>query len=163
MSQESGFTQYNTRETSPPSSKHKLDKLVTVLRDMTTDILAFNEIFANIEELDRAQINTPPTLVDAWMHVILALATFSTDANRSLELAHKARSQIKTGMKEMISARSEPILLQNLAVLPFDLVALISMKLIKDITPALPDIHATYSSYASVLVSDADFKSGFGH
>lgn len=154
MSQESGFTHYNTRDASPPTSRHKLDKLVTVLREMTTDISAFNEIFANIEELDRAQINTPMTLVNAWMHVILALATFSTDAKRSLELAERARSEVNTGMKEIISARSEPLRLQNLAVLPFDLVALISMKLTRDVTPSLPDIYTTYSSYASVLVSN---------
>lgn len=153
MSQESGFTHYNTRDASPQTSRHKLDSFVTVLRDMRTDILAFNEIFANLEELDRAQINTPMTLVNAWIHVTLALATFTTDARRSLELAERARSEINMGMKEIISARSEPLRLQNLAVLPFDLVALLSMKLTKDITPSLPDIYTTYSSYASVLVS----------
>jgi hypothetical protein len=127
---------------------------VTALRLISTDILAFNEIFANIEEADRPHVKTPTTLINAWIHITLALATFPSNQSRSLELAYRARSEISTGMKEIIAARSERLRLQNLVVLPFDLVALMSMKLCRDVTPNLPDTSATYGSYLNSIVSD---------
>ena len=132
----------------------QLDSIVTVHRLITTDILAFNEIFANIEESDRVLVKTPMTLINAWIHITLAMATFPSNQSRSLELAYRARSEISEGMTEIIAARSERLQLQNLVVLPFDLVALMSMKLCRDVTPNLPDTSATYGSYLNSIVSD---------
>jgi hypothetical protein len=86
------------------------------------------------------------------MHIILSLATLKTDEKRSLQLAEKAKADITHGMNEMIAARSEPLRLDNLVVTPFDLVALIGRKLLRDVTPGLPDVMSTYTSYLSSIV-----------
>lgn len=120
---------------------------------MKADIFAFNEVFTNMKDSDLERVKAPMALVNAWIHVILSLATFPTDSRRSLELAERARLEINVVMKGVIAARSEPLGLQNLVVLPFDLVSLIGMKLSRDITPGLPDISATYGSYLNSIVS----------
>ena len=149
-----GHPRPTARKTDRPLWLGQLDSIVTILRLTTTDILAFNEAFANIEESDRALVKTPTTLINAWIHITLALVTFPSNQDRSLELAHRARSEISAGMEEIIAARSERLRLQNLVVLPFDLVALMSMKLCRDVTPNLPDTSATYGSYLNSIVSD---------
>ena len=130
-----------------------LDGLLNALRNMTADIFMFNEVFTNLGDSDLEQARVPIALVNAWMHVILSLATFPTDSGRCLDLAERARLEMNSVMNQVITTRSEPLNLQNLVVLPFDLVSLIGMKLSRDITPDLPDISATYGSYLNSLVS----------
>ena len=112
-----------------------------------------SEGFANIEESDPAHINTPTLLTDAWVHITLALATFPSNERRSLELVKRARLEIYNGMWEILDARSEALQVRDLMVLPSDLVALMSMKLMKNATPSLPDISSTYGSYLDSIVS----------
>jgi hypothetical protein len=150
-SQNSALDQYNAYPSSP---SYRLDTLLSVLRQIASDILAFNEVFTNLEESDLEHVKTPVTLVNAWMHLILSLATLKTDEKRSLQLAEKAWADMIQGMDEMIAARSEPLRLENLVVTPFDLVALIGHKLLKDVTPGLPDIMSTYRSYLSSIVRE---------
>jgi hypothetical protein len=120
---------------------------------MTADIFTFNEVFTNLEDSDLEQVRVPMALVNAWVHIILSLATFPTDWRRCLELAERAKLEMNIVMDKVVAARSEPRGLQNLVVLPFDLVSLIGMKLSRDITPGLPDLSATYGSYLNSIVS----------
>lgn len=129
-----------------------LDSLATALGQIRGDVLVFGEGFTNIEESDRAHINPPPTLTDAWVHITLALATFPSDERRSMELIQRARFEIYTGMWEILGARSDALQVRDLMVLPSDLVALMSMKLMKNVTPSLPDISSTYGSYLDSIV-----------
>lgn len=138
------------RYRSRPSSH--LNELAVALRNIATDIMSFNETVAKIEEADRAHIRTPPALVNAWIHITLALATFPSNPARSLELARRAGSEISTGTDEIIEARSEGLRLRNLVVLPFDLLSLIARKLLRDITPGHPDLSSTYGSYLNMIV-----------
>ncbi|KAL2127170.1 hypothetical protein VTI74DRAFT_11210 [Chaetomium olivicolor] len=155
-SQGSVYSRRNTmsRDFRSVSASSRIDSLLAVLRGINGNILWFNEISASVQPADRDQITTPLTLVNAWVHIILAFATFPTDLKRSLALAKKAKSQINRGIQQMIAARSEPLQLQNLVLLPFDIVSLISMKLAKDITPGLPNISETYGSYLNAIDSD---------
>ena len=130
-----------------------LGSLATALGSLRRDILALSEGFANIEESDRAHINPPTLLTDAWVHITLALATFPSNERRSLELVKRARLEICTGMDQIIGARSEALQVRDLMVLPSDLVALMSMKLMRNATPSLPDISSTYGSYLDSIVS----------
>jgi hypothetical protein len=121
---------------------------------MTADIFTFNEVFTNMGDSDLEQVRVPMALVNAWMHIILSLATFPIDSGRCYNLAERAKLDMNSVMNQVIAARSEPLNLQNLVVLPFDLVSLIGMKLSRDITPGLPDISATYGSYLNSIVSN---------
>lgn len=127
-----------------------LDSFLGALRD---DILAFSEIFASIEEPDRQYIKTPSALTNAWGHLILSLATFPYNQERSLHLADRARSEVNIGMSEIIAARSDPLEVRNLVVLPSDLVALMFLKLTDNPIPNMPDIFSVYGSYLRMIVS----------
>jgi hypothetical protein len=129
-----------------------LSELAVALKNIASHIMAFNETIAKIDESDRAHIRTPSVLVDAWIHITLALATFPSNPNRSVELARRAGSDISTGTDEIIEGRSERLRLQSLVVLPFDLLSLIGRKLLRDVTPGLPDISSTYGSYLNMIV-----------
>ncbi len=129
-----------------------LDALAEILQEIRTDVLVLSQSFAHIEESDRSHISPPPALIDAWVHLTLALVTFPAKEWRSIELAKKARSDIHTGMAQITAAQTPPLQVNDLAVLPCDLVALMSMKLTKNVTPRLPDISSTYSSYLDSIV-----------
>jgi hypothetical protein len=131
-----------------------LDGLLSALRNLTADIFTFNEVFTNLGDSDFEQVRVPMALVNAWMHIVLSLATFPTDSRRCLDLAERAKLEMKSVMNQVIDARSKPLDLHSLVVLPFDLVSLIGMKLSRDITPGLPDISATYGSYLNSIVSN---------
>ena len=129
-----------------------LGSLATALGDIRDDVRAFSEGFTNIEDSDRAHINPPPILIDAWVHITLALATFPSNERRSLELIQRTRCEIYTGMEQIIGARSNALQVRDLMVFPSDLVALMSMKLMKNVSPSLPDIGSTYGSYLDSIV-----------
>jgi len=132
----------------------QFDVLLTSLGEIRTDILAFTECFSNIEESEQVHIKPPSVLIDAWVHMILALATFPSNQHRFMELAKRARSEINAGMKELVAARSQPLGVKDMMVLPCDLVALMAIKLMRNVAPTLPDIETTYGSYLELIDSD---------
>ncbi|AEO59324.1 hypothetical protein MYCTH_2128378 [Thermothelomyces thermophilus ATCC 42464] len=146
----------NVAEVPRPSWRSNLDLLESFLGALREDIFAFTEIFASIEEPDREYIKTPPTLTNAWVHIILALATFPHNQERSLQLADRARSEVNDGMGEIIAARSEPLDVCNLVMLPSDMVALMCLKLTDNPTPNMPHIFSVYGSYLRMIESEID-------
>ncbi|KAL2178341.1 uncharacterized protein P884DRAFT_323456 [Thermothelomyces heterothallicus CBS 202.75] len=146
----------NVAEVPRPSWRSNLDLLESFLGALREDIFSFTEIFATIEEPDREYIKTPSTLTNAWVHIILALATFPHNQERSLQLADRARSEVNNGMGEIIAARSEPLDVRNLVILPSDMLALMCLKLTDNPTPNMPHIFSVYGSYLRMIESEID-------
>lgn len=149
-------------------STRSLDSIQSVLRDITIDLLSFNEIFVHAEQSDRAKITTPLSLIDAWMHLVLALITLPNDRIRSESLIWDAEMLLKRGLQEMIAALPGKSLSKSSIVLPLELVSLMSKRLLKGVAPGLgpetprpPDISATYSSSLSGIVSGYQPNSSF--
>lgn len=141
-------------------SNYEFSQVQAGLYTMIFDIMAFNEIFAHAQDSDRAKIQTPMVLVDAWMHLILALATCLTNAFRSQELMRKASAELKQGLEAMMDAILGPgTLHKHAVVLPLDLMYLMSMRLLRDVTSGLPDIGDTYWSHLLSIVSTASLTS----
>lgn len=135
-----------------PVWQGRLQFLAEILEGLRADILAFGENFANIEDSDLESLKTPVIMTNAWVHITLALTTFPSDYGRSLELAKRAAHQIHAGMKEIIAARSDSLGIQDLVVLPSDLVALMSLKLTSNAGPNKLDIFSIYGSYLNIIV-----------
>ncbi|KAK4147642.1 uncharacterized protein C8A04DRAFT_24189 [Dichotomopilus funicola] len=132
----------------------ELDMLTSALDDIRSDVLSFGETFANIQESDRARIEAPPVLADAWVHITLALVVFPSDSRRGIALAQRAKSDIWDGIKEIMACGSEPATIKHLAVLPCDLVALMAMKLTNNATANMPSVSDTYGSYLNMIESE---------
>ncbi|KXX81345.1 Magnesium transport protein CorA [Madurella mycetomatis] len=145
----------------PRISAWSLDKIATALRDIAIDVMSFNEIFVHAQQSDRAKITTPLTLIDAWMHLVLALATLPSDRMRSQELIWGASGLLKKGIEAMIDALPGQPVSKHSVVLPLELVSLMSMRVLKDVAPGMipdnlnvPDISETYSSSLSAVESN---------
>lgn len=126
--------------------------LKLTLDDIRRDVLSFDEIFANIQESDRACIEAPPVLADAWVHITLALVMSPSDPRRAIALARRARIDILDGIREIIACGSEPATIKHLAVLPCDLVALMATKLTNNAVANMPSVTDTYGSYLNMIV-----------
>lgn len=68
-------------------------------------------------------------------------------------ILREARLLIGDGMNKMVKSSSTKTLLERSVVLPLEIVSLISLKLLQDVTRGLPDISETYSSYIESIVS----------
>ncbi|VBB79618.1 Putative protein of unknown function [Podospora comata] len=122
---------------------------------------SFNATFSAASPTDLKKVHTPWLLVDAWIHILLGLAISPKNTTRSEFLLDSGLSSLRQGTDTMIQSVAnsfERTLFDRSVILPTDLFSLISMQLLKDITPALPDISETYSSYLDTIESDITTK-----
>ncbi|KAK3987253.1 hypothetical protein QBC44DRAFT_246283 [Cladorrhinum sp. PSN332] len=143
-------------------SRQRFQTALTILQQLTPDLPTFNEVFVHADVKERAKIKTPSLLLDAWVHIVLGLVN-RRDEDRMYQLSSTAAGRsglMYQGMTEMLRALSDQELYDRSMVLPLELVSLISMKLLNDITPGLPGgIRETYSSYLDSIESDITTKS----
>ena len=117
-------------------------------------ILYFTETFRYAQHADRLHIHVPDQLIDGWLHLLLGLSYMSTDPERaSTFLDVHAKPLISQGLNAIVKDMAKTPLLEKSVVLPQELVSLMSINLLKDITPGLPNISLTYSAYLWMIVS----------
>lgn len=117
-------------------------------------ILYFTETFLHAQHADRVQIHVPDQLIDGWLHILLGLCSMSMDPLRALTfLDFHAKPLISQGLNAIVKDMAKKPLLEKSVVLPQELFSLMSMKLLTDITPGLPNISKTYSDYLGAIVS----------
>lgn len=93
--------------------------------------------------------------------MVLGLVCLRTDRLRLQTLMEMGTDTLlREGMQDMLKSLSTKELSERSVVLPLELVSLMSMQLLKDITPRppgsaarLPGIYETYSSYLDSIVS----------
>ncbi|KAK4224169.1 magnesium transport protein cora [Podospora fimiseda] len=145
----------------PYIRRSRLQITLQTLRNLTENLLTFNEIFIHADTKERGKITTPLSLMDAWMYILLGLVN-RKDEDRTYQLMAITTGRsglLQQGMTEMLRALSTQDLYSRSIVLPLELVSLISFKLLKDITPGLPGgIRETYSSYLNSIESDITIK-----
>ncbi|KAK4184374.1 hypothetical protein QBC35DRAFT_417078 [Podospora australis] len=133
--------------------------MLALLEYQARNIPAFNEWFASAQPSDLTNIRTPGTLINGWMHILLGLVVLPVDEYRPEKLMAAAYLSCRAGLEEMIDSLSKTPLIDKSVVLPMELLSLISMKLLRDITPGLPNISDTYSSCLDTIESDITTKS----
>ncbi len=136
-----------------PASKYSVRYIRSELRNLTIVITSFNEIFAHAQIRDRLRITVPDELIQAWIHLLMGLIYLPKDQFKSERLIDYAKSLLGKGINAIIMSLSEKSLLENSVVLPLEIVSLMSLKLLQDITQSHPDISKTYYSYLDAVVS----------
>jgi len=144
----------NLRQVRPQSvSKSSVGYIRYELRKLTIVITSFNEIFAHAQTKDRLRITVPDKLIGAWIHLLMGLIYLPKDLDKSERRIDDAKSLLYEGINTIVMSLSEKSLLENSVVLPLEIVALMSLTLLQDITQSHPDISKTYYSYLSAVVS----------
>lgn len=83
----------------------------------------------------------------------MALVCSLQDIDKSERLVNDTTTLLKEGMKLVIQDLSKKPLIDRSVVLPLELVSLISLRLLQDVTPGVLDISKTYSAVLEVVVS----------
>lgn len=83
----------------------------------------------------------------------MALVCSLQDIDKSERLINDTTTLLKEGMKLVIQDLSKKPLIDRSVVLPLELVSLISLRLLQDVTPGVLDISKTYSAALEVVVS----------
>jgi hypothetical protein len=123
------------------------------LRELARIIIPFNETFSHARGADRIKIRVSVEFVQAWPHWLMALVCSLQDIDKSERLINDTTTLLKEGMKLVIQDLSKKPLIDRSVVLPLELVSLISLRLLQDVTPGVLDISKTYSAALEVVVS----------
>lgn len=122
------------------------------LRSLAQEIQAFNNIVSHAEQSERARTTIPLQLLRAWAHLVMALVRANTKiCQYNMHMEH-ATKLIKQGMAEVVHSFSGDDLLSKEVVLPMEIVSLLSMKLLQDVTGVFPNLDTIYSEYLNALV-----------
>ena len=124
------------------------------LRTLIQTIQAFQNIFAFANEQEQNKINVPPQFVTAWLHIVSAVTSLChPDHNRGrAEHLDRATSLIDKGITDIIEEMPNEDLLYKTAMLPMEILSLVTMELLEDQVGKADDISETYSQYLRYLV-----------
>jgi hypothetical protein len=123
------------------------------LRQLARDVLPFGEILSHARGADKARIKVPYHFVRAWPHLVMAMICFPTNVLRGDRLVGDVSKLLEEGMKVVVQDLAKKPLLSYSMVLPLELLSLMSLRLLQDVTPGVVDISKTYSSALEALVS----------
>lgn len=139
-------------------AEENISRLRELTRELTRSIQSFKNWMNVATSADRARVKVPNVLIQAWLHTLMGFIHSTQETHLWDKHVQVAESLIKAGMKEVVDGLSDQDLLGRAAVLPMELVSMISLKLIQDSTNTAPDIALTYSDYLDSLEVDITTK-----
>ncbi|KAM4059652.1 corA-like Mg2+ transporter protein [Hirsutella rhossiliensis] len=150
----------NDGDAHSPGDPEVLRDLRLQLRAMSQDIQAFQSIVAYADDKNRAAIDLPRPFVKAWLHVVSSMIKVGASTGQGSWSAHmaKAKAFIEDGVRSVLQGISSRSLVEDLAVLPMEVMSLIAMDLLQDQVGKADDIAETYSQYLSSLDTDITTK-----
>lgn len=102
---------------------------------------------------ERAHLELPRQFVTAWLHIMSALMyCLKHESWRNRPHVGEAHILISEGMDTIIKSNAGRSLLESAAILPMEVLSLISAKLLMDQVGKADDISETYSQYLNSLV-----------
>ena len=122
------------------------------LEPFVDTITSFKEMFRNANETDLSSITVGDGLVQSWICLVMGCIYLTPNPRKGSDLLEDAASLASEGLGEIVMAMSDRTLLGQAAVLPLELVSLMSLQLMRDATPGLPNITETYSSCILTIV-----------
>jgi len=134
--------------------------LKTFLSGMPSDIYTFQGIVSNASTKERSEIEMPREFVTAWLHIASGIIGTRDKSGSWFGHMTKAKMLILDGMRKVIQSISSTNLLDRAAVLPMDVMSLITMELLQDQVGKADDIADTYSQFLSSLVSNSAWTFG---
>lgn len=133
--------------------RERLVDLRARLSPLAATMTSFAEIFRHAGPEERARTRVPDEVVQAWIHLLMALVCGGSDEHRAGGLMDDARDLLDAGLREMVMAMSDRTLLGRAVVLPMELVSLLSLQLMQNPNPGLPDAAETYLSCIKTIAS----------
>ena len=101
---------------------------------------------------EKINAEIPVELVRAWMYLILAMIHAFLDVETSSSYLSTASLLVHSGMKAMLKSLGPKSLLDSSSVLPREVLSMIGLGLLGDVTGDHPSIIDTYSEYLKYLV-----------
>lgn len=123
------------------------------LRDSTRLILLFQQVLSHAPDSSKARVEIPTELLQAYIYLILAIVQSSIDFSLHLSHMHTFSSLLQVGMRTMMKSFSPSSLLTYSSVQPTDVLSLISLRLLNDLTGPFSNINRIYSEWIKTLVS----------
>ncbi|KJZ77848.1 hypothetical protein HIM_02485 [Hirsutella minnesotensis 3608] len=135
-------------------------ELRTYLQPMSEDVQAFQRLVGYASQEERADMELPRQFVTAWLHAVSGMIATTLSVGQDNWAAYMGRSRalIEDGMQSFIQDLSDRSLVEDLAVLPMDVMSLIALDLVQDQVGKSDDIVDTYSNYLSSLDTDITTK-----
>ncbi|KAI1359945.1 hypothetical protein F5Y08DRAFT_344171 [Xylaria arbuscula] len=133
------------------------------LRESTRLILLFQQVMSHALDSNKARVEIPTELLQAYIYLVLAIVQSSVDFN--LHLAHMRTffELLQVGMRTMMKSFSTSSLLTYSSVQPTDVLSLISLKLLNDLTGPFSNINGIYSGWIKSLETEIETKPTLAH
>ncbi|KAI0097925.1 hypothetical protein GGR51DRAFT_577712 [Nemania sp. FL0031] len=141
----------------PLIPKSNIRSLRSEFRRLCVELQAFNEIFAYSGRQEQAKIAVPKEIVEGWIHLLMSLIYFPKDYDKSDRLLDDAKTLVSSGMAAVVRSLSAKSLLDKSIILPLELLSLLNLKLLQDVTVGKPNVSECYS--ASLKEIEADIAS----
>ncbi|KAF3346088.1 hypothetical protein EV126DRAFT_27390 [Verticillium dahliae] len=144
----------DARRSTGDSPHPNIGLILSKFKDLMPNMLAFKQLMTQATDSDRAKIQVSDDLTRAWPLIVMSLIHSCTDMGSVSswgEQLNFAISLIQSGMAETVDSLSSFRLADKITVLPMDLVSLMSIRLLSDITGKHPSASETYLEYLQGL------------
>ncbi|KAF3762955.1 putative Mg2+ transporter [Cryphonectria parasitica EP155] len=142
----------------PVIPKYAIQSMRSELRGLCVDLQAFDEIFAHSGKREQARIAVPKEIIEGWIHLLMSLIYLPKANEKSERLLDDAKALIRSGMAAVVRSLSAKSLLDNSVLLPLELLSLLNLKLLQDMTVGRPDISECYSASLEEMEAEIAFK-----
>jgi hypothetical protein len=109
------------------------------------------EFLSQGNESERAAVKIPRHLPQAWLHGVMATMFLKRQSNGFSAHMEMSMSLLRRSAKEMIGADQESIMKKS-SLRPFEILSLVNLELLGDLTGANSNIVDIYEDYAKRLV-----------
>ncbi|KAI1065854.1 hypothetical protein LB507_000357 [Fusarium sp. FIESC RH6] len=134
-----------------PSFDNIAGNIRTSLRYLTRDLFALQNILAHSSKEERAEVELPTDFSKAWLYIVMAMVYSSKEDLKWNSRMKRAETLIDKGSKKLLQGLGGENLLDKAAVLPLEVLSLITMGLLRDQVGRSDDICDTYSQYLNSL------------
>ncbi|KAJ2982637.1 hypothetical protein NUW58_g6401 [Xylaria curta] len=133
------------------------------LRGIARQVLLFQRVMSHAPDPNKAGIEIPVQLLQAYIYFVLALIRASVDTNPDWSYMRTVSSLLQTGMRAILKSFSPASLLTYSSILPTEVLSLISLGLLNDLTGPYPDIYTVYSEWIKTLENEIETKPALSH
>ncbi|KAI3336240.1 hypothetical protein F4824DRAFT_462651 [Ustulina deusta] len=135
----------------------------TALRGITRQILLFQQVMSHAPNPKKTDIEIPAQLLQAYIYFVLAIVQASVDTDRHRSHMQQVSSLLQAGMRAMLKSFSPVSLLTYSSVLPTEVLSLISLGLLNDMTGPYRDINSVYSEWIKILENEIETRPALSH
>ena len=122
------------------------------LRSLCVELQTLNELIAHAGQREKSKIKVPNEVIEGWIHLLMSLIYMLKDYEKGERLLDHAKTLVRSGMASVVCSLSAKPLLDNSVILPLELLSLLNLKLLQDVTVGRPNISECYSASLKEMV-----------